>query len=527
MDLPGDLNLQGGELQNAKSHIYSSLPTYVSTDAGRLIYVSTGASQGFWFGNADGVGSWTKMHIGTSIGTWTITNQAVNNGVTDQSSPVATGDIPERGLATKITLSSSLSSGYVIIRLYEDVGRANMFYESTFDLSSALLVDRIPVGFELDNSAGTMYVDIVNNTGSNGTFSLEVETHSLATVPISAPPGAGSGISSGVAGEGISYDAVNTRLDVDLASNPGLQLTGAVGSKELSVLPDPAGGLTVGAAGVAAGATIVKTTTDQDIAGAKRFSGFGFQPSGISGPPVAGTWVAGQMSMDQNHDIWLCTTGGTPGTWVFWGWKETKQGGAADGSSYTGTIAAGASADVSFTLSSRRGVIRKAIFWGASPAYAAADLDVPFRVEAYPNEAYEGREMLWTLSGVIRTTYMSGVAGAGSVILPVNSVGSVALDDLIRLRKLAGTDAEEYGRIITRTPGGPSITVDEATVNALAANDPVMMCTEVLDMYWSNNSAIVANKQKLYLRFYNDDPVLSVIFGYDLHLEQIGGGNPI
>lgn len=528
MDLNGDLNLRGGEIQNAKAHVYTSLPSYsAATDAGRIIYVSAGTDLGYWLGNADGVGSWSKMGAGTSLGTWTITNKTIADGVTDQSTVTAVGSVPAKALLTKLTLSSTLVSGYVIVRLYEDSGRSRMFYESTFDIASGLLEDRIPVGFEVDNSSGNLYVDIVNNTGSAGDFSLEVVAHGLTVVPISAPPGAGTGINSGVAGEGIAYDAVNTRLDVDLDSNPGLQLVGAAGSKKLSVLPAPGGGLSTGATGVSVDSTVVKTTGNQTVDGIKGFNAFRMVPTGISGPPVAGTYTAGTFVMDTNHDVWMCVTGGSPGTWVFWGWKETKSGGDAAGSSYTGTASAGSTVDLEITLTSRRGVIRKGIFWGVAPAYAAANIDAPFRVEAYPNENYEGREMLWSVAGVVRTTYASGIVAGGSTTIAVNSVGSVALDDLVRLRKLATPVTEEYGRVIVRTPGGPSFDVDETTVNALAANDPAMLCTEVLDLYWTNNSSIGANKTKLYLRFYNDDPAQDLIFGYDLHIEEIGGGEPV
>jgi hypothetical protein len=249
--------------------------------------------------------------------------------------------------------------------------------------------------------------------------------------------------------------------------------------------------------------------------------------SGITGPPVAGAHIKGEFNMDSAMDIWMCTVAGTPGTWTFWGWKEQTFGGNVDGSSYTGTAAGGATVDLALTATGRRGVIRKAIFWGCAPAYAATNIDAPFRVEAYPNENYLGKEMLWTLTMQARTTYISGAEVAPQTTLSVNSVGSVALDDLVRLRKLAATVAEEYGRIIVRTPGGPSFNLDETTNNDLAANDPVMMCSEALELYWKNNSGIPANASKIYLRFYNDHPTQALIFGYQLYVENIGGGIPI
>jgi hypothetical protein len=37
------------------------------------------------------------------------------------------------------------------------------------------------------------------------------------------------------------------------------------------------------------------------------------------GPPKSGTYVANQIVVDTNGVAWWCTSGGTPGTWKFWG----------------------------------------------------------------------------------------------------------------------------------------------------------------------------------------------------------------
>jgi hypothetical protein len=37
---------------------------------------------------------------------------------------------------------------------------------------------------------------------------------------------------------------------------------------------------------------------------------------GFAGAPVAGAFTAGQLGMDTNGRLWLCTVAGTPGTWV-------------------------------------------------------------------------------------------------------------------------------------------------------------------------------------------------------------------
>jgi len=35
-----------------------------------------------------------------------------------------------------------------------------------------------------------------------------------------------------------------------------------------------------------------------------------------SGPPTSGTWLAQQLVLDSNEVLWICTSGGTPGTWM-------------------------------------------------------------------------------------------------------------------------------------------------------------------------------------------------------------------
>ena len=528
MDLIGNLDLNGGELRNAKSHLYTALPTYASSDVGRLIYVTAGADQGYWFGNAQGTGAWTKMSLGTSLGTWALSSSTINNGVTLQSTITASGygTLPEDGIIYKIALTSTLSSGMVTVSIYNDLARAEKIYECVFDLASGVLIDRIPVGFELDNTSGYLYTDITNNTGSSGNFTLTVLGTSIIPVPSAAPPGTGSGINSGVAGDGIAYDAVNLRLELDLDANPALEYNGAGGAGKVRVKTDPAGGLARAAAGLQCDSTVIRSTGNQlAIAGQKQFTALALTPAVGAGPPAAGAHIAGEFFMDLNLDVWMCTVAGTPGSWTFWGWKEQNLGGAVAGSSYTAACAATTSVDLALVATGRRGVIRKAVVWGADDAFAVVDVDAPFRLEAYPNENYEGREMLWTIAGQIRSTNFSGAEAAPQSTLDVNTVGNVALDDLARLRNTVVE--EEYGRVTVRTPGGPSIDVDEVTVYDYLLNDPVMYCTEALELYWKNNSAVPANYYKIYLRFYNDHPTQDLIFGYQFFIENIGGGQPV
>lgn len=525
----GPLDLTNNELQRAKAQGYATLPSYTAADDnGRLIFVTAGVDQGYWLGKANGVESWTKMSIGTNETSWAVTNQTIADGVTFQTTLTSSlTPAPEKGIILKVLVSSTLGGGFMTVKLYNDTGRTDKIYEAQFDLASGLLSDSIPVGFGLDNSNGDLYIDITNNTGNSGDFDLTITGAGIIHVPSSAPPGTGSGINSGVAGDGVAYNSVQLRLDLDLDATPGLELNGASGVAKLRSKVDATGGISRTAAGLACDTTVVRTTGNQVITGQKQFNQFMLTPAGVPGAPTSGAHSKGEFHMDSNGDIWQCTVSATPGTWVFFGWKEQDFGGNPDGSSYTGTISAGSTLDLELTGTGRRGMFRKSIFWGAAPAYAATNIDAPFRVEAYPNENYLGQELLWTVTAQVRTSYMSGTETAPQTVIGMNSVGAVALDDLVRLRRLATTVAEEYGRVITRTPGDPSITLDEATVADFAANDPVMMATEVLGLYWKNNSGNPANAHKIYLRFYNDHPSQDLIIGYDMKLENIGGGQGI
>jgi hypothetical protein len=524
MRLPGNLDLVGGQLQNASAHRYTSIPTYVvGDDDGRIVYVSVGASAGFWMGTGLG---WTQITVGAVEDTWDIVGEVIADGATVVLTPASPSAAPtEKGFLAKVVVSTTATSGFFTVRVFNDTARTDKIYEAVFDAAGTLFTDRIPSYYELDNSSGDLYVNIVNNTGGTATFSVSIVGAGTQTVPLATPPGSGSGIHAGVAGDGIGYDVVNARLDVNLAAVPGLELVGTAGSRKLRVLVDPAGGIAIGAPGVACDATVLRTTGNQSSTGVKGFSQLRCVPTVISGPPVAGAHLAGEFSMDVNQDLWMCVTAGTPGSWVFWGWKETVIGGLAAGTSYTGACAAATSVDLVLPLTSRRGVIRKLSVWGFDDAFAAVNIDAPFRVECYPNEGYEGREMLWSVAGQVRSTYFSAPTPAPDVTLPVNTVGNVSLDDLVRLRNTGV--AEEWGRVIVRTPAGPSIDIDEATVYNYLANDLVGYATEVMELFFRNNSAVPANYSNLYLRFYNDHPTQDLKFGYHGWVEQLGGGLPI
>lgn len=516
----GNLDLSGQQLQNACQHTYSALPTFATADYGRVIYVSSGADVGYWLGGADGTAFWGKLHTGTTISEYDAVGMSIADGVSYSTTLSAAGTAAIKGFIAKVELTTVLVSGRVIVQLFNDVAMADRFYHMVFDLSGTT-TDTIPAFFEVDNAVGNIYITITNNTGSLSLFDISIKTCGVLVVEPPPPPGTGSGISSGVAGDGLSYNPTRSELEVTLGVNPGLALTGVAGDRTLGVKPSAGGGLTTTVNGVECDTTVVRTTGNQSVAGKKIFtdSTFGAAPAATPGPPIAGAWSTGAFYLDSNQDMWFCSAAGSPGTWIFWGWKISHPAVA-----YTGAIVAGTSADVAIASTGRRGIIRKLNAWVTQSAYTAADYDVPFRIACYPDENYYGRDQIWSVVGSGRVTYATAIAAGGTATIEVNTVNVAEPDDLIRLYEVAGP-TQEFGRITVRNTTPPvSFTLDENLVNAVAINDLMMAVTEFVELPWWNVSAVPANYQKIYLRFSNDHPTASILVGYDIYIESIGGG---
>lgn len=529
MKLSGDLDLTGGQLITARMENVVLVPPFqAGRDEGRIVFIESGPDLGYFFGKSDGNLSFQRLNLGTTLVEYDIVAQPVSNGVTFQNPTAASLTPALKGFTAKVTLSANITSGQVTVNLYEDSGFTSLFYSNVFDLSNPI-VDNFPSFFELQDVSGDMFIEIINNTGSDGVFTLNVKTAGTLLVQTPPPPGDGSGINAGVAGDGISFDAINLRLDVDLATISGLELLGAAGSRELRILPDPGQGLALTGTGAGVDATVVRTTGNQSIAGIKTFSDsiFGLTPAGSPGAPTTGTHAAGEFFLDSNLDLFQCIVSGTPGTWQFWGFKESIEGGSLVGISYTGTAVATGSVDLVLTVASRRGVFRFLRIWGADPAFGTGDIDVPFRLQAFPNENFEGRQKLWQMSGrVRRVTITAAGAGAGASLIPVTSVGLLNSGDLVRLRQNSGP-LEEVAAVLGKNPGGPNFSTPETIANSLVLDDQVMTIVEEVELPVRNNSGIPANFSNIYLRFFNDHPSTDVIFGYEFTLDEIGGGLPV
>lgn len=522
MKFPSNTDFQKGEASNFRVENLATLPTFVpGEDDGRILFVTTGADQGFWFGSSDGTNAFVRAVLGSSISTYTTGVTTIANGSTTQFDLAAsTGAPATQGYTHKVEITATtLTSGQCRVEMYEDVARSIKFNEIYFDFNS-LTADRLAIGYDLNNVDGTLYVDVTNLSGSAGDIEVTITTAAVIPVTTPPPPGDGSGVNAGVAGEGIDYDAVNGRLDVSVTANKGLELTGVVGSKTIGGKFAPGGGIADSGSGMEldSAVAVVLGTDQNDITSRKAFSQFGLVPAGATGAPVAGTHNAGEFHLDDQNDLYFCTTTGTPGTWIFWGWKEETTTVTTSLS-----VAAGATATAEIATAGRRGFIRKLIVWGSESAAAAAvDLAaIPFRVVCHPNENREGREQLWSVGGTVRKSYFSAGEAVGQNVLSVNDVDIINLDDLIRVRN---TDPdEEFQRVISRDTGAGTITVDETLVNAMATNDHVMFCTELIDLPWRNNSGTPSETNKIFLEFKNDHDTQGLVFGYQAIWENVGG----
>jgi len=528
MKLSGDLDLTHGAVKNFKADPITSLPAFsAGQDEGRLLYVTTGPNVGLWIGANDGTATFTRVTMGAVIGEYGFSGQTINNGVTYQTTLTPVSAAPQKGFLSRVVLSATVGAGKVVVEVHEDSGRASRVYRRVIDLADNSR-DDFPAYYESDSASGLLYVSVTNLTGGAADFTLSLK--SMAVIPVTppAPPGAGTGINAGVAGDGISYDGINVRLEADLLSTGGLQLVGATPNAQLGILLAPSSGLALGGTGLDASGC-VKTTTNQDVAGAKRFtdSVIVLSPAAGAGPPAAGTWQQGAIYQDTSQNFWLCTVAGTPGTWVPWSSRSDKAGGGATGT-YTGTVTAGSSVNLALTTPfSRRGRIEKLNVWAAAPGFTATAIDSPFRVGIFPNSGYEGRQRIGYFQAQARTEVVTAPGAAiNATVIPVTAVDFVNLDDLVRLRNALGP-GEEYAAVTVRATGPAAITVDENIDNALAANDLVMAVSEFTGLPWWNDDTTPANFYKLYLRIWNDDAAQDLVFGYEIWIEQSGGGQSV
>jgi hypothetical protein len=501
-----------------------------STDGNKLKFKD-------WSGVIFEVSSYSTPSV---YGADTVTNHVggLPDGDTDQidlSAP-SSGSATLEGLICNVELIdySGINSGDVRVRIYNDQSRTEMIFERIFNLADSDLIDRLSTHFLSDNvlADGAIYVDITNNTGYLSRFQVNIRIANIIQDGIPAV-GAGTGVNATVAGDGFSFDG--TRLNVDLDSDPGLELTGATPNGKLRV--KAFGNVERTASGINTTSNVVLVDTVQTVTASKRFNAgkLGLIPHGTdTGAPIAGAWIAGDLFVDANLNLFRCILTGTPGTWQFWGGAysegidyNTLVG--EENAAYTDLVVADSHIHIELIVAANRGVFRRLLIWATDPSgpddFPATEFDFPYRVVCHPNESLYGREQLWSISGQARKTYLTGAVSLSNVV-PVMTVDQGAPDDLVRLRRKLATVGEEYGRITVRTTSPIQFEMDEDVINTFAQNDPMMFVTEFVELPWMNNS--VAEPRKIFLTLFNDGEVgvdPDVKFGYQYDVEYFGGGS--
>jgi hypothetical protein len=447
----------------------------------------------------------------------------------------SSGDEFSEGQVVRLTLVDvhALGGGDVRVQLYNDQARAECIFDQYFDLAGDL-VAYLPAHFMSDGLAGdaALYADITNQTGSTGHFQLVVRVAGILTSVMSSG-GVGTGVGAANARDGIAWDGIG--LYTDLLTSGGLALQGVSPNKKLYVVEGR--GIDVGATVALDAAVAMLLDEEQTNTVMKRFASgtLGLPPHGSTvGPPVSSGWSAGDIFVDMNLLLWRCIDAGPPCVWQFFGTslEENIDSGISageDNATYTAEIACEASLDLTISVSANFGYIQKLCIWASQTAWPTGDIDQAFRILCFPNSNRLYREQLWCQPGQWRkVSLVSPMAAAVDNVAQVTSVDVGAEDDLVRLRKLAGTDAEEYARIITRDTSAVSFSLGEDVLNDYAADDPVMFVTEIVMMPFMNNDSV--NPRKLFLTICNDGELgidASVIVGYQLNLQFLGGGGSL
>jgi len=445
----------------------------------------------------------------------------------------SSGDEFSEGQVVRLTLVDvhALGGGDVRVQLYNDQARAECIFDQYFDLAGDL-VAYLPAHFMSDGIAGdaALYADITNLSGSTGHFQLVARVAGILTSVMSSG-GAGTGVGAANARDGVGWDGIG--LYADLLTGGGLALQGVTPNKKLYVVEGR--GIDVGASVALDTSVAMLLDESQTNTVMKRFDSgtLGLQPHGSTvGPPVSTGWAAGDLFVDSNLLLWRCIDAGPPCVWQFFGTsiEENIDSGIAageDNATYTAEIACEASLDLTIDVSANFGYIQKLCIWASQTAWPTGNLDQAFRILCFPNANRLYREQLWCQPGQWRkVSLVSPMTAAVDNVAQVTNVDVGAEDDLVRLRKLAGTDAEEYARIITRDTSAVSFSLGEDVLNNYAADDPVMFVTEIVMMPFMNNDPV--NPRKLFLTICNDGELgidASVIVGYQMNLQFLGGGS--
>jgi hypothetical protein len=444
----------------------------------------------------DDPGRWVLISPGggAGVGTQQSAYQGVANGLADGvpediDVEAQVGELEVTlGLGFKIQLSATVAGLYKV-ELFEDAARAVKIATSMIDTSEDD-TDSIPFGFRSDGDTGILYSTVTPmHGGADADVVLNVKLFVVAAVG----------------------EITQTTLAIAAAAVPGLEQVGGLWRVKVN------GHIKLTALGIDVQDTVVVTDGDQDIAGAKRFSGIiGQTPHPTdAGAPTAGTYEVGDKHTDVDGREWRCLVAGTPGTWVFYGSELTIITG-----SVTTVAAAGGSEFVGIPMVGRRGIISRLRAWAEIAAQAS--FGVTGRIRGFSKETGFGRDQLWPdLTTAYRKVQSAAAAAAGLTSVEVASLGDFNAGDLLFLDD--GTDTE-INRLQGTLTAPLRFSLDDELLNNYAITSSILSVEEKGPLPWHNDSETGGEENKLFLEFINDDPTLALdeIF-YELVIENLGG----
>ena len=273
----------------------------------KVLYENTGTLEvPVWTAVLDGTGG------GGGGGGTTISNYSGEiTALADQASIDFTLEANEsesvvlKGLAVSIGLDTA-STGKVKVEFFSDPDRTILVrtIDPTIGTSTPATV---PFPFLPTDLVGVMYARLTNLTGAPLTITVS------AVILVVAASGTIGIITA----------------TPELAPVPGLRLDSLQ-----RVAVKPGSGIEVDATGTKVDSTVIRTTGDQPLAGAKRFTEILGRPWHASrvGPPTTGTNQVGDRSVDTDGVEWECYTAGSPGSWMMIGQQLQESVSASFGS---------------------------------------------------------------------------------------------------------------------------------------------------------------------------------------------------
>lgn len=412
----------------------------------------------------------TYRKTSTAYTSYAVSVAALASAGSSQGSVVPVGGF-QRGVIVRAAYTFSLVTGLCEIQWFSDAARTIPVWSALIDMA-APIPDNLTRFFESEELTGELWYTITNHAASAIDVSITLTAESkdgFQAWGVPASVGAGLVLTVGV---------------------PSVDITTAFtfSGNKLTLRPDVAAAAypVVGAGGVSITGAVA-TTGDQTIAGRKEFAALALTARGESGAPSSGTWQAGDLVRDADGLLWVCKTGGTPGSWNLLAPAEDDFGPEA-----TSSITASTSTPVPLTLPTGQGDLLS-FRMSALPASPVNGV-FPMRLIIYDNSLYDentrcGREY----HALSRTSYLSSLVAQGSTTIPVNDYTQFEVGDLICI---GGT---HYYRV---TAVAASLTIGEATAVEHAANSIVASVEELGPVPFWNHDGV--DRTTAFLMLWND-----------------------